>query len=135
MFCPQCGRQMPDDALHCTNCGRGLNQNGSQTPPPPQPGQPEIARAYATIPNHLALAIIAIILCFPFGIAGLVQSLKVDQFIKLGDFETARVFSDKARTYSMIGVIVGVILIVLFIVLVVVFGVHFLNLWGYHYWR
>lgn len=133
MFCPQCGKQLPDDANHCMYCGRSVGQNGQDTQAPPQANQSQIAQAYATISNHLALSIIAIFLCLPFGIAGLVQSLKVDQFIKLGDFESAKMFSEKAKTYSMIGLIVGGILIVLSIILGVVFGIGFMNWW--HYYR
>ncbi|MGI5907165.1 MAG: CD225/dispanin family protein [Christensenellales bacterium] len=122
MYCPQCGRQMPDDANNCPNCGRDFRQEAQESTEPPRPGRSEIAKAYGTIPNHLALSIIAIFLCLPFGIAGLIQSLKVDQFIRSGDFEAAKMFSEKAKTYGMIGVIVGGVLIVLSVILSVVFG-------------
>ena len=135
MFCPQCGRQLPDDAIHCTNCGRDADQNGQGAPIPPQPDQSQIAHAYQAISNHLALSIIAIFFCLPFGIAGLVQSLKVDQFIKMGDFETAKAFSEKAKTYSMIGLIIGIVLAALSIILSLVFGFGFLNWMGTHYYR
>ena len=134
MYCPQCGRQMPEDAVHCPNCGHGVGQNGqAANQPPPQPGQSQVAHAYQTISNHLALSIIAIFFCLPFGIAGLVQSLKVDQFIKMGDFEAAKAFSEKAKTYSMIGLIAGVVLTALAVILSLALGVGFLNWWGTYY--
>lgn len=138
MFCPQCGKQVPDDSNHCMNCGRNLGQESQSPPPgytvPPQPNQSQIAHAYGTISNHLALSIIAIFFCLPFGIAGLVQSLKVDQFIKMGDFESAKAFSEKAKTYSIIGLIAGGVLIVLSVLLTVVFGISLFN-WAGHYYR
>jgi hypothetical protein len=33
MYCPQCGKEMPDDANFCLNCGRSLK---SAMPVPPQ---------------------------------------------------------------------------------------------------
>lgn len=132
MFCPQCGNQLPDGANNCPNCGRALAQEG-QSVPPPRPAQTQIANAYGTISNHLALSIIAIFFFLPFGIAALIQSLKVDQFIRTGDFETAKMFSDKAKTYGMIGLIIGGILVVLTVILSVVFGAWIFG-WAGHYY-
>ena len=132
MFCPQCGNQLPESANNCPNCGFAVAREG-QSVPPPRPAQTQITNAYGTISNHIALSIIALFFFLPLGIAALIQSTKVDQFIRMGDFETAKMYSDKAKTYGMIGLIIGGILVVLSVILMLVFGTWMFG-WAGHYY-
>ncbi|MFZ5974371.1 MAG: CD225/dispanin family protein [Bacillota bacterium] len=94
MYCSKCGRENPDDYNYCKECGHDLRY---------------AKRAYPhtkTVPNYLAFSIIMIFLCLPFGIAGLIYSLRVDEFLLQGNEEAARIASDKARQMDIIGLIV-----------------------------
>ena len=33
-YCMKCGKQLPDDAVFCSRCGRAVEQGGAQTPLP-----------------------------------------------------------------------------------------------------
>ena len=38
MFCPQCGKQLPDNARFCSKCGTAFGQPQPAQPQPPRPG-------------------------------------------------------------------------------------------------
>ncbi len=46
MFCPNCGHQIPDDAVFCPDCGQSTQPAASQQPGP-EPAQPEAAPSAA----------------------------------------------------------------------------------------
>ncbi|MGI5907166.1 MAG: CD225/dispanin family protein [Christensenellales bacterium] len=103
MYCSKCGHENPDDYNFCKNCGQDL-------------GHAKAPHA-KSVPNYLAFSIIMIFLCLPFGIAGLVYSLKVDEFLMQGDTEAAKAASDKARKLDIIGLIVlGALICIPFII-------------------
>ena len=109
MYCSKCGHENPDDYNYCKNCGHDLSY--AKTPRP----------LYTkTVPNYLAFSIIMIFLCLPFGIAGLVYSLRVDEFLMQGNTEAAKIASDKARKLDVIGLIVLGALIVIPIVIALI---------------
>lgn len=102
MYCSKCGHENPDDYNFCKNCGHDLSHAAPHT---------------KSVPNYMAFSIIMIFLCLPFGIAGLVYSLKVDEFLMQGDTEAAKAASDKARKLDIIGLIVlGALICIPFII-------------------
>ena len=107
------------DSVYCSGCGKPLNgqtEDLGATPsasPPPQ----------VYIPNHLALAIVATILCWPFGVAAIVYSTQVDSFIRLGQYEIAQRNADQAKKWSYwaIGLVIAAIAFY-FLIFVGMFG-------------
>ncbi len=78
------------------------NQN---VPPPPMQNKPD---------NYLVLAILTTVLCcLPFGIVAIVYSSKVDGLWNSGNHVAACDYSQKAKKWSIIAVIVGAVGIVL----------------------
>jgi len=62
------------------------------------------------VPSHLALAIVATMICSPpGGIVALVYAARVREFLEAGDFEAARRASRKARAWGWGSIVVGVI--------------------------
>jgi predicted nucleic acid-binding Zn ribbon protein len=56
MFCPNCGKQMPDDARFCDGCGNSFNEQARTVPPvyaavPPPMANPTMQQPYAAQGN------------------------------------------------------------------------------------
>ncbi len=83
-----------------------------QMPPSPPP---------QTIPNYLVQAIlVTIFCCLPFGIVAIVYASQVNSALAAGNYQEATEASNKARTWSLVALIVGlagVLLTILFSVL------------------
>jgi hypothetical protein len=60
-------------------------------------------------PSHLAMAIMAVLVFWPVGLAVIINAAKVDRFVFTGDFAAADEASTKAATFSRIafGVAIG----------------------------
>ncbi len=55
MFCPQCGRELPDDAKFCLSCGRKLDEQTPDGPEPkPAPPMPETGVPGEAPPESMA---------------------------------------------------------------------------------
>jgi len=106
LYCRKCGQEMAEQERFCRHCGQGvgLGQGAGLRPD--------------LIPNHLAFSIIMLILFLPFGIAGLIYSLRVDEYLARGDTEGALYYSKRAFNINVIGLIVLGALIVLFFILI-----------------
>lgn len=143
MYCTNCGQNLPEDSAFCSKCGRKLEteappdaaapesatEDAAPTPvipvrPPVMPGIPN-----AGISNHLALAIISLIFFFPLGIPALIYSTRVDQYLRMGDPETARMNSDKARLFGILGIVIGAALAVVCVIVSAIFA----GSWFHHY--
>ncbi len=98
----------------CRHCGQGMGPGRGAGP------RPDL------IPNHLAFSIVMLILFLPFGIAGLIYSLRVDDYLARGDTEGALFYSKKARSINIIGLIVLAALIVCFIILAFILAMYFI---------
>lgn len=87
--------------------------SGEPMPPPvpPVPVAPEEPK------SHLALSILATVLCFPFGIAALLASTKVQSLYNDGLYDEAAAKSRLARNLSIAGIVVGVIVNVAYVFL------------------
>lgn len=119
MYCSKCGRVNPEDYNYCKECGHDLRS--AKRPYPP---------CAATVPNYLAFSIVMIFLCLPFGIAGLIYSLRVDEFLMQGNAEAARIASEKARQMNIaglivLGAIIAIPLIIALICLIATFHAYF----------
>lgn len=65
-------------------------------------------------PSHLALSIIATILCcLPLGVVGIVYAAKVDANYSDGKYEEAMRNSESAKNWSFASIICGLVLFVI----------------------
>lgn len=68
--------------------------------------------------TYILLAVFSTLFCFfPLGIFAIINSIKVNSLWKQGQYEQARIASDKAIKYGQLGLIVGGLIWVLFFVL------------------
>lgn len=79
-----------------------------QMPPSPPP---------QTIPNYLVQAIlVTIFCCLPLGVVAIVYASQVNSALAAGNYQAAMEASGKARTWSMVGLIVGLAVVLIWIV-------------------
>ena len=74
---------------------------------PPRPPMP---------PSHLAMAIMAVFVFWPVGLAAIINAAKVDRFLFTGDYAAADKASAKAAKFSKIAFGVAIGLFVLYMV-------------------
>lgn len=118
MFCPQCGTQNDDSAMHCANCGVAL-QMGAPEMAPQQP-MPYAERP----PNYLVQAIlVTIFCCMPFGIVAIIFAAQVDGKAASGDIEGACDYSNKARMWCLVSLGLGLIIPILYIGMMILAGI------------
>lgn len=72
------------------------------------------------IPNHLGLAIAALVLFFPLGIPALIKAIRVNTLQNQGNIDEAIASSNSARKFGKLGVIIGAIMIALYIIELIV---------------
>jgi hypothetical protein len=77
---------------------------------PPRPPMPPMP------PSHLAMAIMAVIVFWPVGLAAIINAARVDRFVFTGDFSAADEASTKAAKFSKIAFGVAIGLFVLYVV-------------------
>ncbi len=75
--------------------------------PPPRPHSHRATRVH----DHLALSIVATILCAPIGAVGLVHAIRTADLLTHGDIEAARRRSRLGWTWSWTGAVIGAILV------------------------
>ena len=104
MFCPKCGKEVPDDTLFCPSCGTGISR------PSPSEGNSQKNTAEKTSYNVLAiigLVVSAIAVCVDadtglvLGIGGLVVSI-------IGLIQCKKKIM-KGTVLSIIGIVLGAI--------------------------
>lgn len=77
---------------------------------PPMPPMPPLP------PSHLAMAIMAVFVFWPVGLAAIINAAKVDRFVFTGDLAAADEASTKAAKFSKIAFGVAIGLFVLYVV-------------------
>ena len=79
---------------------------------------PEIPK----MPNtYLLCSILATIFCcFPFGIAGIVNAVKVSEAYETGNYMEAKTYSEKAEKWSKIAAMSGISLLLLMVVIILI---------------
>jgi hypothetical protein len=93
--------------------GPGPGYGGYGRPAPPGP-PPE---------NNLVMAILSIFCCWPLGIPAIIFATQVQGKWAMGDIAGAQDSAQKARTFSMIAIILGIAAIILYLILFFVVGV------------
>ncbi|MDE5889737.1 MAG: CD225/dispanin family protein [Bacteroidales bacterium] len=112
MYCRNCGAEMPGEDRFCASCGHE-QQVAAVKKASGMEHRPE---------NYLVLSIIVTVLCcLPFGIAGLIYSTKVDSCWDAGNADGARLYSRKARQWSLWGIGLAAVGMLLYIILVIFF--------------
>jgi predicted secreted protein len=127
MFCPQCGSQNEETAVHCTRCGSLINMAAGAPPPPPQQFvppqqyvQPPIYQAGQMpppqpIPNYMVQAVlVTLFCCLPLGIVAIFKANGINKKIAAGDFAGALADSKSNKTLLWVGCIVGLVVSVLY---------------------
>jgi hypothetical protein len=116
VYCPSCGKEIADTALFCEKCGRQLSwlapQEGGQY-------RPAMRERIPDIPSHLGWAIAGLILCWPFGIAAIVNATRVDSWILRGEIARAEEASRKAKKFGRIAVWVFVAFLVIYAAIII----------------
>lgn len=80
--------------------------------PPPIPPMP---------PSFLVHSILSTIFCcFPIGIAGIINALKVSDAYKLGNYAEANNYSEKAQEFSEIALGVGIVIFLLLTTIILI---------------
>ena len=80
MYCSKCGKQIPDDAVICIGCGRGV-----------QPSQNHTQKTTTTVDGAKPLSIVALILSF-LAVPIVATVLSIIGLTKYGDTEYRGVF-------------------------------------------
>ena len=137
MFCGNCGVRNADNARFCASCGKPVGAVAGAVPPAPSPpprdapppsapqfsapqaqygGAPPIAgAARPNVSAHLGLAIVTTVLCcLPLGVIGIVYASQVKAKLAAGDYAGAAAASSKAKTFSILGIVLGGIAIVIY---------------------
>ena len=60
MFCPKCGKEIPDDAVICTGCGRAAQPSGKPTAPQASAPDEGSARTISILALILTLLLVPI---------------------------------------------------------------------------
>lgn len=118
MFCMQCGRELPPNAVFCPNCGQKaetISDAHGETAPAMLPVPPQ------KIDCGLGLAIVAVLMGQLPGIVGLVYSVLAIDMLHKGDYESARRAAHTGKVWSWSIIILSSLVICLGL-LVFLFG-------------
>ena len=114
MYCPKCGTQNDDNALHCIQCGHALR--GAVVPD-------ATGATPRSVPSYLAQAIIVTLLCcLPFGIVAIVYAAQVSGKLAAGDYAGAVEASNKAKTWCWVSFGVGLAAIAIYAIIFLAAG-------------
>jgi uncharacterized membrane protein YvbJ len=125
MYCPQCGTQNEETAVHCTQCGSLINMAAAVAPPPtPQQFvQPPMYQAGQMppvplqIPNYMVQAVlVTLFCCLPLGIVGIFKANGINKKIAAGDIAGALADSKANKTMLWIGFGVGLVINALLVI-------------------
>lgn len=101
-LCPKCGTDNESFASRCKSCDEVLSMAPA-------------SRATEEVPNYLVHSIlVTLCCCLPFGIASILQAVKVNENLKKGDVEGAKEASEKAKKFAIIGAAVGGVINVIY---------------------
>ena len=110
MFCMQCGRELPPNAVFCPSCGQKVETASDA------PGGTTSAASSAPpqkIDCGLGLGIVAILMGQLLGVVGLVYSVLAIDMLHKGDYEGARRAAHTGKVWSWSIIIVSSLVICL----------------------
>ena len=116
MFCPNCGKQIPDGLAFCSECGASLKDNAQQPAYEAQPAyqQPVQAAPEVNTTPAMVLSIVALV-CAEFGIPGLILAIIAKNKVKAclaagaplaGKLKVANILSKVALILSIVMIVV-----------------------------
>ena len=144
MYCPQCGAQNRDVAVHCAQCGALIKSEAPAAPPPPAqqyvppppppqqfvPPQPP-PQQYAPppqvqgvnpqmvpleVPTYMVQAVlVTLFCCLPLGIVSIFKANSVTKKLAAGDIAGALADSKSNRTLLWVGFISGLVITAIYI--------------------
>lgn len=117
-YCENCGVVVSENDEACSECGKPTgfkstssnNDNPYGAPSSPQ-GQYQSGGSFGGhVENHLVKAIlVTLCCCLPFGIVSIVHASSVNGKLAAGDYEGARIASEKANTWGNWGLGLGIV--------------------------
>jgi len=138
MFCPHCGADNPESALHCQSCGKPTrtaaqagNSGTSQTVVIQSPGGYGAAGGVnpaAQVKVPWILTIVSLLCCggsccYIPGIIALIFCIMANSAMSAGDIAGAQAKAGTAKMAAWTGIILGLVMTIIFVVLQIVFGV------------
>lgn len=116
-FCSNCGAEISVKAVICPRCGA---QTGAQQ-----------FLNNEDVQNHLTLAIVILVLCFPVGLAALIFALMVNAQMSKGNVIAARNYSRTAGILVKIGIALVIFEVAVAFVCVLLVGVSVVSTGSY----
>ena len=109
-YCSSCGTLIPEGIKFCQKCGTEAQPSGSVQGANANMGVPP------QVDTHLAKAILATLLCcLPLGIVAIIHAASVNSKLMAGDYNGARIASEKANTWGNWSIGLGLAVSVLYI--------------------
>jgi hypothetical protein len=122
MFCKSCGAEISDQADVCLKCGVKVNkENAAAVSNSQQPPKTWLVQSI----------LVTIFCCLPFGIAGIINALKVESAFNAGNIEEANRRSAQAGKWTKLAFWLGLAVIIIDIVIcAIVFAVYGASFFG-----
>jgi len=102
MICPNCGKNLYDNASQCSDCGTKFavhfQDDGLE------------------IKSYMFLAVLSAMLCLPFGLVSVYYAFKVESFLERDDIRRAMMYSRKAWNWSFWSLVVAGFAFLIYIV-------------------
>ena len=116
MFCPKCGQENSDSAVHCGRCGAPMPMTDGRYRQ--ATGMPPATRV--AVSNNLVWAILATLFCcLPTGIVAIVYAAQVDGKAAVGDVAGARAAARNAATWCWVSFGLSLFFVLIYVGLVI----------------
>ena len=143
MNCKNCYQEIPDGSKFCPHCGAKQNEvqpnaeqeNAVKNDPVQATGAAkttENATGYQDVSGYqnnggyqdAALSIISTVCCcLPFGIVGIVFSVKINSAMNAGNYEEAAQNAKMAKIWTIVSFVVGLVVGILYFMFGIIVGI------------